>query len=163
MKGFVVSEAGHIVNFLPPINATGGVKAQAFTMRDYQHVSILLSLGIQAAAMTTIQVFAGTGTATTGNSVPNAVAIPYSVYKQETSGIYYDVLGPRVVVPATGLFPSANSNIFYVIELDAQELPQGNPWVQLVITNGANACQACGVAFLSGARFAEVQSPTETQ
>ena len=163
MKGFVVAEAGHIVNFLPPINATGGVKTQAFSMRDYQHVSILISLGIQAAAMTTIQVVAGTATALTGASVANATPIPFSVYKQETSGINYDVLGPRVVVPATGLVPSGNSNIFYVIELDAQELPQGNPWVQLVITNGAVAVQACAIAFLSGARLAEVQSPTETQ
>ena len=162
MKGFVVAEAGHIVNILPPINATGGVKCQAFSMRDYQHVSILISLGIQAAAMTTIQLFAGTATALTGASVANATAIPFSVYKQETSGINYDVLGPRVVVPATGLVPSGNSNIFYVIELDGQELPSGYPWVQLVITNGTNAVQAAAIAFLSGARLAEVQSPTET-
>jgi hypothetical protein len=163
MKGFVVAEAGHIVNIMPPINATGGVKAQAFSMRDYQHASILLSIGVAAGAMTTIQLFAGTGTALTGVSVPNGVAIPFSVYKQETSGINFDVLGPRVVVPVAGLVPSGNSNIFYVIELDGQELPQGNPWVQLVITNGAVAVQACAIAFLSGARLAEVQSPTETQ
>jgi hypothetical protein len=157
MKGFVLSEAGHVVNILAPVDITGGKTAQAFAMKNYQHASILVQIGVSAAAFTKILV-----NQCTDASGSNPVAIPFSIYKQETAGASNDVLGARTAVAAAGYTPSANDGIFYVIELDANELADGSPYVQVQLTNGANSVIASAVAVLSGARYAETQSPTVT-
>jgi hypothetical protein len=163
MKGFVVAEEGHIVNILPPVDITGGKKSQAFSMANYQHATILLQVGVSAAAWTSIIVKAGSATAAIGADVANATAIPFKMYKQETAGADKDVLGAPVFETASGeTSVSANDGIFYVIEIDANELPDGKPYVQLVLANGANSVIASAVAVLSGARYAEQASPTVT-
>lgn len=153
MRGLVVSEMGHVVLALAPVSASGGKTTQAFSMDNYMHASIVIGIGAQAAQMTSIVVNACTSAAGA-----NPTAIPFSVYKAETAN--GDVLGARTLEAAAGFQPSATAGIFYVIELDAEELPQGSPYVEVVITNGANADFVSVVAFLSGARFAEQQSPT---
>lgn len=162
MKGFVVAEQGHVVNIIPPVDNTGGKISQAFSMRDYQHATIIFQIGVAAAAGVTLKLQCGTATALGGTNVAGATPIGFKLYRQETAGANFDVLGPGVIVPSTGYVVPAGNSIFYVIELDGQELPQGSPWVQLVTVNGANSVIGSAVAVLSGARFAEVQSPTET-
>jgi hypothetical protein len=157
MKGFVLSEEGHVVQILAPVDITGGITAQRFSMKNYQHASILIQVGVSAAAFTKIILKQCTDAAGDG-----AVAIPFSIYKQETTGASNDVLGARTAVAAAGYTPSANDGIFYVIELDAAELADGSPWIELDLTNGANSVIASAVAFLSGARYGETQSPTVT-
>jgi hypothetical protein len=156
MKGFVVSEMGHFVNILAPIDITGGKTAQAFSMKKYQHATILVQIGVSAAAFTKIIV-----NQCTDASGSNPVAIPYSIYKQETAGANNDVLSARTAVTSAGFTPSPNDVIFYVIEIDANELADGSPYVQLSLTNGANSVIASAVAILSGARFANTQSASE--
>jgi hypothetical protein len=161
--GFVLAEMGHVVNILPPVDMTGGKKTQAFSMANWEHASILLQVGISAAAWTSIILQAGTATAAIGADVANAAAIPFNIYKQETTGADKDVAGARTNKPATGeVAPSANDNIFYVIEVDAAELPAGKPYLQVVLANGANSVIASAAAILSGGRFAGVSSPTVT-
>jgi hypothetical protein len=156
MKGFVISEQGHVVQVTAPVDVTGGVTGQAFSMKKYQHASILVLIGVSAAAFTKIIVNQATDA-----SGSNPVAIPFSIYKQETAGANHDVLGARTAVLAAGYTPSANDGIFYVIELDANELADGSPYVQVQLTNGSNSVIAAIVAILSGSRYAETQSPTE--
>jgi hypothetical protein len=153
-KGFVIAEMGHIVNILPPIDITGGVTGDVFSMRNHAHATIIVQIGVSAAAFTKIIVnectdFAGTG----------ATAIAHSIYKEETAA--GDTLGARTAVPAAGTTPSANDTIMYVIELDAAQLTAGSPYVQLSLTNGANSVIASAVAILSGARYGQDQSVTE--
>jgi hypothetical protein len=157
MKGFVIAENGHVVQITPPVDITGGATAQAFSMKKYKHASILVLIGVSAAAFTKIIV-----NQCTDHTGANPVAIPFSIYKQETAGADKDVLGVRTAVAAAGYTPSASDGIFYVIELDANELADGSPYVQVQCTNGTNSVIAAMVAILSGARFAETQSPTET-
>jgi hypothetical protein len=163
MKGFVVAEEGHIVNILPPVDITGGKKSQAFSMANYQHATILLQVGVSAAAFTSIVVQAGSATAAIGSDVTGNTALAFTMYKQETAGADKDVLGAPVAETTSGeASVSANDGIFYVIELDANALPDGKPYVQLVLANGSNSVIASAVAILSGARFSERQSPTVT-
>ena len=157
MKGFVLSEEGHVVQLIAPVDVTGGVTAQRFAMKEYQHASILIQIGVSAAAPTAIVL----KNCQDANGT-NATAIPFSIYKQETAGASHDVLGARTAVTSAGYAPSANDGIFYVIELDAAELSDGYEYVELDITNGVNSVIASAVAILSGARHAEVQSPTVT-
>ena len=157
MKGFVIAEQGHVVNILPPVDITGGKTAQAFAMKESGHVSILLSVGVSAAAFTKILV-----NECTDASGDNPVAIPFALYAQETAGASHDVLGARQQIAATGYTPSANDGIFYVIEIDASELADGSEYIQLQLTNGSNSVIASAIAVLSGARFAGVSSGTAT-
>jgi hypothetical protein len=150
---FNVAEMGHIVNLIPPIDITGGKTGDIFSMANYSHATIIVQIGVSAAAFTKILLnecsdFAGSG----------AAAIPFSVYKAETA--LSDTLGARVDTAATGVTPSANDNIFYVIELDAAALSEGMQFVQLSLTNGTNSVIASAIAILSGSRYAGDQSPT---
>lgn len=149
MKGFVLSELGHLVQALAPVSASGGATGQAFSMKNHEHASILVLLGAQDRALTKILV-----NQCTDASGSNPVAIPYNIYKQETAGASHDVLGARTAVPASGYAPSANAAIFYVIELDASELADGSPYVQVAITNGTGVNYAAILAVLSGSRYA---------
>ena len=76
----------------------------------------------------------------------NPTAIPFNVFKAETTN--GDVLGGNTSETAAGFQPSGNSGIFYVIEIDAAQLPQGSPYVQVVINNGANADYGAVAAIL---------------
>jgi len=160
MKGFVIAEQAHVVNILAPVDITGGKTAQAFSTANYQHVTIIVQIGVSAAAFTKILV-----NQCTDASGSNPTAIPFAIYKQETAGASNDVLGARTAVTSAGYTPSANDGIFYVIEIDASELQGADngtegKYLQLQMTNGANSVIASALAILSGARFAETQSPT---
>jgi hypothetical protein len=146
-----------VVNILAPVDITGGKNAQGFSMKNYAHASIIVQVGVSAAAFTKIVVNKASAADGTG-----AVAIPFSIYKQETAGADKDVLTDKTAVAAAGYTPSANDGIFYVIEVDASELDPALPYIWLQLTNGVNSVIASAVAILSGARYAETQSPTVT-
>jgi hypothetical protein len=173
MNGFNVSEAGHVVNIIPPVDITGGKIAQAFSMAGYKHASIVIQIGVSAAAPTAIILSVGTATAGVGTAVANATAIPFNIYTQETAGASHDVESAITAVAAAGYSPAATDGIFYVIEIDANEMEAALAgaltgtlgqftYLQLSITNGTNSVIASAVAVLSGARFSEAQSPTAT-
>lgn len=156
-KGFYLAQEGHTVNILPPVDVTGGKTSQAFSLADYAHASILLQIGVSAAAPGLV-----TLNACTSAAGANPTAIPFDVFKQETSGAGNDVLSGRVPVPAAGFTPAAGDGIFYVLEIDAANLPQGSPYMELAIANGANSVIASAVAILSGGRNTSDQSLTVT-
>lgn len=153
MKGFPIAEAAHIVNILPPVDITGGVTGDIFSMKGHSHATIIIQVGVSASAFTKILVnecsdFSGTG----------ATAIPFRLYAEETAN--GDTLGEAEEVESTGKTPSANNDIMYVIELDAADLSADKPYVQLQLTNGTNSVIASAVAILSGARYGGPQSAT---
>ena len=153
MKGLNLAEQGHVVNILPPQDISGGVTADVFKLENYSHATIILTVGASAAAFTKILV--NEATAFDGS---DATAIPFALYSEEADA--GDTLGAREAVAAAGKTPSANDNITYVIEVDAAELSEGSPFIQLELTNGANSVIAAAVAILSGSRYAGDQSPT---
>lgn len=154
MSRFVLAEQGHTVQILAPVDVSGGLGSDIFSMAEYDHASIILQFGVSAAAVTKVQVEKCSDFAA---SVHTPIA--FNVYKEETAG--GDTLGSRVACEAAaGLVPNAADNIFYVIEIDAAELGDGYDKVRLLITNGVNSVIASAVAVLSGARFASVASPT---
>jgi len=153
MSRFVVAEEGHVVNVLPPIDISGGKDGDRFSMSKWSHASIIVQIGVSAAAFTKITV--KKCTAATGGT---ATAIAHFIYAQETDA--GDVLGVRTAVATAGTTPSANNNIFYVIELDHSELSDGYEWVEVNLTNGVNSVIASVVAILSGPRYGNEASPT---
>jgi hypothetical protein len=146
-------EGLHVVNILPPIDISGGKTGDRFHMRHHKKALIIVQVGVSAAAWTKI-ILRSCDAATGGT----ATDIPFSMYAEETA--LGDTLGARTAVAATGYTPSANDTIFYVIELDADELLDGHDWVELALTNGANSVIASAVAILSGSRYGADQSAT---
>jgi hypothetical protein len=161
-KGFQISQDAHVVGVLPPVDITGGARSQAVKMANHNHLTFLIQIGVSAAAPGAITVEAGSATAAVGSTVTGNTAITFDVYKQETTGADHDVLGTRVAATTAGFTPPATDNIFYVVEIDADALPAGKPYVQLVLGDTVNSVIASAIAVLSGARYAGDQSATVT-
>ena len=154
MQGFNIAEQGHVVNILPPVDVNGGVTGDVFSMENYGHATIIIQVGVSAAAFTKIILNECTSFAAAG-----ATAIPFSAYQEETAA--GDALGARTAVAAAGVTPSADDNIMYVIELGARELSDASHFVQLSLTNASgNSVIASAVAILSGSRYGGDQSAT---
>lgn len=153
MIGFNVSEAGHIVNLIPPVDGNAGspVTCQGFSMKNFAHASIIIQLGATAAAPTSIILVASTAVS---GGTPTQLAFRY--YSQTTAGTASDQLtGPTTAVAATGIAaPTANDKVFYTIEIDSTELPDGSPYLQLQVTEPASSNLVSAVAILSGSRQA---------
>lgn len=167
MTGFNVSENGHVVNLIPPVDGNAGapVTCTRFSMKNYNHASIIIQLGVTAGTPTSILVAAYTlasgGTRT---------AIAFRSYSQTTAGASNDVLSGPTNNAATGITSvSANDNIFYTIEIDSAELDavteaagSESPYVQLEITMPASSNLVSAVAVLSGSRYGYQGSATAT-
>ncbi len=160
MIGFNCAEAGHIVNLVPPIDGNAGapVAAQAFSMKGWDHVSIIIQLGVTAAAPTSIIVKSAATAAGSGT------AMAFQYYDQTLAqGPSNDVLSARKNALAAGITSvTALDQTMYVIEMDSAELPDGSPWVQLVVACPANSILISAVAILSAGRHAFQGSPTVT-
>ena len=152
-KGFYAAQEGHIVNALPPVDISGGKFSDVWSMAKHAHATIIIQIGVSAAAFTKIILNA------CDDFVPtNRTAIPFNLFSEETAA--GDTLAAKEAVAAAGKTPSAADTIMYVIEVDASDLPQGSPNLEVSLTNGTNSVIASVVAILSGSRFAEDQSAT---
>lgn len=151
--GLYSTQDGHWVPLIYPIDITGGKTSAYFNMAKYAHASILLMIGVSAAAEGAVTLNAASDSSGTG-----ATAIPFNVFKGESAAL--DTLGAKVVCTSAGFTPPATDTIFYVIEIDAQSLPQGLNWLQLAAADTTNSVIAAAAAYLSGPRQASDQSPT---
>ena len=187
MNGFNIAEAGHVAVLLPPQNITGASSAApinpAFSMAKYKHASILIIAGAEATQDATTLLLYLCSTA----AGANPVAIPFNYYFQTAGGAGHDTLvGNTAIVnspgqgpnnaPATGLVLAAGNwpaNGLIVIEIDANELEAatgaplaGSDGVYSYIGVGLGAPAAADLAavvvILSGARYAELGSPSVT-
>jgi hypothetical protein len=123
-------------------------------MAKYAHASIIIQIGVGPADGGNITL------EECDDGVPtNSTAIVFSYYAEDTA--LGDVLGARTAAAAaTGIDVSANDNIFYVIEIDAAQLTEGYPNLCLVWSNPGGSLIASAVAILSGAKYAQAESPT---
>jgi hypothetical protein len=156
MKGINIAENCHVVNILPPIDVdtASGATCKPFSMENYAHATIIVQLGVTPADGGNITV------EECDNFTPdNDTAIDFYYYAETTA--LGDTLGARTKAEAaTGIDVSANDNIFYVIEIDAAELSEGYPCIEVKWSNPGGSLIASAVAILSGARYASDQSAT---
>jgi hypothetical protein len=177
MQGFNLSEAGHVAVLLPPqsisADSSGAPINPAFSMKNYKHASVLIIAGAEATQdATTLLVYLCSAAAGTG-----ATAIPFNYYFQAAGGAGNDVLGSIQNAPATGVVLSAANwppNGLIVVEIDANELESASvggvlagslgvdPYIGIGLGSPTAVDLACVVTVLSGARFANVSSPTVT-
>lgn len=133
MRGINLFEEAHVVNALPAINGTGGKLTDVWSMKNFRAANIIFGIGVSAAAPTKLLVFA-----CDDSTGANPVAIPYKLYKCETTND--DKFGPAVDITAAGYTPVATDNIMYGIYIDAQALASsGKGWLYASLTNGTNS------------------------
>jgi len=142
MKGITIAEQCHVVNILPPVNINGGVSSDVFSLKNWQHATILIQTGVTHAASTVTVEECDDFTPT------NHTAIPFAYYEETTAA--GDTLSARKQATTSGFATSANDNGFYVIEIDAAQLSEGFPNLIVKFSDPGGATFASAVAILSG-------------
>jgi hypothetical protein len=151
---FKVAEQGHVVPFLYPISMNGiATEPEYVNMKNYSHIDIIIALGTTNGAAVTFTV-KYSATASGGT------AMPFAYYKGITAST--DTLAARAAATTAGFAASNDSvtNSFYVISIDAAEIPDGYNFIGLVASGAATTTPGCAVGIMSGSRYAEPQSAT---
>ena len=144
-NGTNVAEMCHTVLALPPQTIANGATSQAFTMKNADHVSILVLFGSEGGSppsqeITGIQVNACTNSAG-ANATPIGVSgggsgQGFRYYYQLLSGAGNDILNgaaqklansvnpPNYTSGTSGItaFPTTMTNLVYIIEIDSAEV-----------------------------------------
>jgi hypothetical protein len=154
-KGIYHAQECHIVNLIPPVSLAATTTSNKFNMKGWRHATILIQLGVHGASPVV------TLNSSDNGSPENTTAIPFNLHKGETAygSTGGDVLGARTAVAATGFTPAAGAGIFEVIELDADTLPAGQDYVEVVLTS-PTTCLTSVAVVLSGGRYEHDQSET---
>ena len=153
-QGFSIGEGqGHYVLGVAPVDIDAGAQpSDAFKLSNYSHASIIISLGVTGAASTV------TIKESTDASGSGATAIAFSYYGEATAG--GDTTGARTSATSSGFATATTDGIFYIIEINAEDLSDGYEWVTVHLSDPGSATFASVGVILSGARYAEVEAPT---
>ena len=157
-KGFNIVEEGKICTCYYPvdIDGLGGEESvHIILMENYTHATIIYSIGVNPLAAGVITI------ASCDDTVPTTMTeIMFRYYRYNTSQLLAncDVHGALTwtTTAAAGLIPTAAGvPIIYVIELDAEELVEGDIGFRMCIADPAAASVGSAIAILSGARYAD--------
>jgi len=151
MSYFNIAQEGHVVSILPPVDINGGKVADAFSMENWSHASIVITLGVTHSTGSAITLSEST-TAAAGTDIGFNMAIEATALG--------DTLATLTAVPSTGFTSSINDGVIYVIEIDAADLSAGYPWLCLTLASPGGSTIASAVAILSGGRYACDMSAT---
>ena len=153
-RQFSIGEGeGHFVLGVAPVDIDAGAQtSDAFSMENWSHATIIIALGVTGAAST---VTVKENTAADGSG---ATAIAFNYYGEATAA--GDTLGARTSASASGFATATTDGIFYVIELSAEELSDGYPWVTVHMSDPGAATFASINVVLSGGRYQEVEGAT---
>jgi hypothetical protein len=154
-RGIYVAQECHVVNLIPPASYSSTQTSQAVNLKNWRHASIILAVGVAGTPPTVTLESSDDG------SPENTTPIPFNMHSCETAfnAPNGDVLSGRNAETSSGFEPVATSNTFYVLELDADTLPEGQNYFRLVAT-GPTGCFLCAEVILSGGRYEHDQSET---
>lgn len=150
----VLSQQAHAINLIQPQGSGAAtINSEVFSMKDASHATIYLQTGAVGGDYT-FTVVAGT------NFTPSAEeAIPYRLaYEETTDG---DTLGALTAVAATGTTVANTAGQLHVIEIDAEDLPEGYPNLQLKLAGLNNTTYVSAVAILTGLSYQGDQNRTQ--
>ena len=153
MARFYTAQEGHVINALAPVDINGGANSDIFSMKDCSHVSIIIQLGVTGAASTI------TVEECDDVTPSNSTAIAFDYYAETTAS--GDTLGAKTAATTAGFATSTNDSVFYVIEIDSEQLTEGYPYLRVVCSDPGASTFVSIAAVLSG--FAYQQSENRTQ
>lgn len=148
MSRFVLAEQGKPVAGLAPVDIGGVAKvSDYFSLKNYSHASIIVYCGaIGNAATITVE-------ESDDNAGSTATAIAFAYYQ-----ISAGVTGARTAATTAGFSTGTTAGAMFVIEIDAEELSDGYPYLVVKATNAA-ANLITVVPILSGARYGQAAPP----
>lgn len=149
MSKFVLAEMGKPVVGVAPVDIGGVAKvSDYFSMENYQHASIIVACGaITNAATITVE-------ESDDNSGSDTTAIAFAYHAISSAG----VTGARTAATASGFSTGTDNNLIWVIEIEADELSDGYPFLVVKATDAAANLIAI-IPILSGARYAQAAPP----
>lgn len=145
----------HVAQLIPPASYSSTQTSVKLSLGKWRHASILLLMGSAGTPPVVTLLSSDDG------SPENTTALAFNLHKQENgyNAANGDVYGARVATAAAGFTPVSTNNILYSIEIDANQLPAGQPYIKLVLTS-PTSCLLAAVAVLSAGRDVADQSAT---
>ena len=151
---FKVAENGHVVNILPPVDINGGKTSDYFSLENYSHADIILTIGVNGGAASTITV-----EESDDNSGSTTTAIAFDYAAEETAA--GDTLTAMTSATTSGFAThAANSSLTYVISIDDTQLSDGYPYLVVKASDPSASVLGSMVAVLSGSRYGGATTPT---
>ena len=142
-NGIVLAEEGHFVTLIAANDQGAATSSEVFSMENWSHATILCVKGGGSAVTVTLEnctAFSGAGHAT----------MDFSYYAENTAS--GDTLGARTAATTAGVALSTNTGTMLIIEVDADELPDGSPFLRVKHDTVANSDISI-TAILSGGRY----------
>lgn len=146
MKGFNIAEMGHVVQLIDPQSISAAATSDVFYMRKWAHATIIVNGGAGSGVTVTV------GECSSFNG-SDRTAIGFR-YAQEAT-VDGDTLDAALASAGTTGVAMGTSNVFLVIELDADELTENYEWVVLNISDPGTSRIVSAIAILSGGRYQE--------
>lgn len=143
------NEQIHIVNALAPdADALAGTKtSDVINMKNFGHCEFVVQKGEGTTGTSTITVLA------CDDATPSTTSAIAFKYRACTSG---DTFTALTAATTAGFTTTAGSNQMYRIEVDANDLPDGYPYLQLKLVEAADGAVDAGVlAILTEPRYAQ--------
>ncbi len=142
-KGFVVAEQGHLAQMIIPQDLSAALTSDVINMSDWGHATIFVHGGAGSALIVTVS---------DADSFASSGATMVFRYAQEdTAG--GDVLDAALAWATTaGVAIGTDTGVFLVIEVDADELRDGYPYLMINLS-AAGTKLISAVAVLSGGRY----------
>jgi hypothetical protein len=153
MKGINLAEQCHVINILPPQSFDAAISSDVWSMENYAHCTIIVQAGATNADAGNITIEECDDLNPTTDT-----AIAFSYYAETTAA--GDTLSAKTAATTAGIDVSGNDNITYVIEIDASQLTDGYPCLQLEWSIPGGATLGSAVAILSGSRYSGSESAT---
>lgn len=157
-KGFYLPDDGHLVQLFEPLDHTAGGSSLVVRMKNYTHLSIVVSYGTSPRTAGVIFIESCDDMTPTVHT-----EIAFNCYKciVDFEGALGDVLGAKVAcTAAAGLIPTVVVNTMYVIELDDRQLLTDHIGFRMRMVAPSAASVLSVIGILSGPRYAKDQSPT---
>lgn len=152
MAGSTVENVKYVTAFNSIDLNDGAVTGDYVSLKNYDHLTIVLDFGVIGAA-TTFTVNKATAVDGTG-----ATAIGFHYWKNAATGTS-DTLVEQTKASASGVATSTANNQMFVIEIDAAELGAYD-CVNVNLTDPGAETLASGLYILSGGRFKQATPPT---
>lgn len=148
-------EQTKIVPILEPEDHAAGADGDSVSLENYGHVTFIITFGeLTGDAVLTINSGATAGTKTT------AETFNYRATAADLKNASGDALGTETTSAALTLTAATYEDRMIVVEMDADEFTDGQPWITPSISSAASEEFASIVAILSEPRYGQSIPPT---
>jgi hypothetical protein len=150
------TETQGIVYLAKPQDAGGGIDLDSFKMNNVRRATILLLMEDITVGSPIVKLYSGAtaGTKTTAETF----RYRFSDAAIGTAGA--DTFGDWATSAALTVTHTTYDNFLLVMNIDADQLTDGQPWVTVEIGAEATEFTIAAVALLDGPRFAQNDMPT---